>query len=223
MNIENNIFRGYIPDFNKLKDYGFLFSGNTGHFEKLFKDNLFKAIIKISSDGIITGSVYDTENKGEFLPLRLECSKGAFVNEIRTEYENILSDIRNKCYQKTYFVYAQSNRITEKINKKYGSRPEFLWDKFKGSGIFRNPASKKWYAAILDTSGTKFELETDETVEVINLKLSPNHTEKLLRQKGFYPAYHMNKKYWISVILNETVNDDFIMNLVEESYRCTLK
>lgn len=41
----------------------------------------------------------------------------------------------------------------------------------------------------------------------------------LLKKKGFYPAYHMNKKNWVTIILDDTLSDTEIMQYVKTSYR----
>ncbi len=218
MNIEEKIFNRFSPEQKKLEKYGFKKKNNKFIIEKLFKDNLFKAVIQINQNGRIEGKVFDMENNDEFLPLRIENNQGAFVGEIKSEYEIILEDIRNNCFSKNYFIYPQSNRITNLIIKKYNNKPEFLWDKFEGSGIFRNPDTKKWYLAVLDVDRGKLQKNKKGIIEVANLKLAPEKIENLLKQKHYYPAYHMNKKYWISIILDESVSDDKIMELIEESH-----
>ena len=35
---------------------------------------------------------------------------------------------------------------------------------------------------------------------------------------GIYDAYHMNKKSWVSIILNDTVSDELIIKLIDNSY-----
>ena len=59
-------------------------------------------------------------------------------------------------------------------------------------------------------------------VEIINVKLDENKIQKLLKQKGFYKAYHMNKKSWITIILDDTLSDKYIMDLIDESYSYTV-
>ena len=216
--IEKNIFQRYLPDYEKLKEYGFNQDNNGLKLEKIFKDDLFKAIIKINKEGIVTGIVYDLENNDEFLPLRIENTQGAFASEVRNEYEKLLTNIRDNCFLKQYYIYPQSNRITNLVLEKYGDEPEFLWDKFKGSGVFRNPKTKKWYLAILDTDRSKIQENKKGLIEVGLIKLSVENIEKLLKQKHFYPAWHMNKKHWITVILDDSLPDDRIMELIEESH-----
>ena len=60
-----------------------------------------------------------------------------------------------------------------------------------------------------------------EKVEVINLKLSEEKISQLLNKKGFYKAYHMNKKKWITIILDNTIEDEEIIAYIKESYNLT--
>ena len=59
------------------------------------------------------------------------------------------------------------------------------------------------------------------TVDVINLKINSQESSVLTTVKGIYPAYHMNHKNWISVVLNETVFDDEVMKLIDTSFSLT--
>ena len=213
MSIESNIFKRYVPDWNKCSK----------EYEITFLDSSFKAIIKICDSGEVTGTVYDLENNDEFLPLRVESQEGSFVGKVREEYEKILIEIRDRDFVKNHFIYPQSNRITQLIYKKYGNEPEFLWEKFDGSGVFRNSESKKWYAAILDVDRGKLQKGKNGIIEVLDIKLDPNEIQALLLKPNFYPAYHMNKKSWITIILDDSQTDKAIMNYIEKSYQLSFK
>jgi hypothetical protein len=58
-------------------------------------------------------------------------------------------------------------------------------------------------------------------VEAVNLK--HDHVADLLSQKGIYPAFHMNKRYWISVPLDDTFTDEKVLELFEISWDLTRK
>ena len=221
MTIEKNIFQRCSPNYDKLAEYGFITSNGNYKLEKSFKNDLFKAVIVICSDGDITGTVDDLENDDEYLPLRVESA--SYASEVRNDYEKILEDIREKCFTKKYYIFPQSNRITEMVMKKYGDKPEFLWETTPGTGVFRNPESKKWYLAISNVDRSKIQEDKKGLVEVALIKLNPDNVKEITKQEHFYPGWHMNKKYWISVILDETVADDKIMQLVEESHGFTVK
>ena len=38
------------------------------------------------------------------------------------------------------------------------------------------------------------------------------------KQEGFYKAWHMNKTYWITIVLDNTISTKEIMNLIDKSY-----
>ncbi|WP_455089335.1 MmcQ/YjbR family DNA-binding protein [Peptoanaerobacter stomatis] len=54
----------------------------------------------------------------------------------------------------------------------------------------------------------------------LNNQLSGIYGLNLFR-KGIYPGYHMNHKHWISVVLNETLSDNEVMKLIENSFSLT--
>lgn len=223
MNIENDVFRKYSPDYIELVKYGFK-ENETGYcYSKLFKNNEFMAIVNISKNGIITGKVIDIESNDEFIPLRIDSQQGAFVGKIREEYRQILADIRAVCFIENYFIFPQTNRITNAIITKYGDKPNFMWEKFDGYGVFKNADNNKWYGIIMGVNYSKLGIDNIKPVEIINLKLDKDKIQKLIKKDGFYPAWHMNKKSWITITLDEILSDDEILTLVEESHSYTLK
>ena len=132
-----------------------------------------------------------------------------------------LIDIRNHCCILKSFLYDQTNRIAEEIKKQYNDEPEFKWAKFPGYAVFRNSKSRKWYGIIMNIDKSKIDNTSSKEVEIIDIKLDPKKVESLQNQKGFYPAYHMNKKSWITILLDDTLTDKMIMDLIEESYTYT--
>lgn len=216
MSIESDVFKRAKVNFKLLKEYGFKQENKYYIFEKNFLNKEFKAIIKIDDKGNISGKVIDLQVNEEYLGLKTEMT-GDFVNSVREEYKAILIDIKNNCFDVNYFIFDQTNRINKYIIEKYNDKPEFLWEKFPGFGIYRNKNNNKWYAAIMNIDRSKLDNGSGE-IEIINLKLERQKINQLLKQKGFYQAYHMNKKDWISIILNDTLEDNIIVSLIDESY-----
>ena len=63
----------------------------------------------------------------------------------------------------------------------------------------------------------------DKKIEVMNVKLPPEQIDELVKQKGFFRAYHMNKKYWITFKLDDTIEDEVLEELIDISYQFTIK
>lgn len=223
MSIEHKIFKKFTPDFKKIVEYGFKKYKDGYLIEKLFKNGEFRAVVKILDSGEVRGVVYEVESGEEFLPLRVEFNQGAFVGQIREEYENILKDIRRNCFNEKIFLYSQANRVANFVLEKYGDEPKFLWDKFPVCGVFRNPENAKWYGLIANIDRSKLDKTQKGEIEVMNIKLEEGKIQELLSEKSFYPAWHMNKKTWITVVLDETVADKTVFELLDESHRLTQK
>ena len=216
MNIENEIFKRAKVDYNKLLKYGFKKDNNNYIYEKIFLNDSFKAIITISDKGIISGKVIDLDVNEEYLGLRVPIT-GEFASKVRDEYKKILLDIRKNCFIQNYFIFDQANRINNYIKEKYNDELECLWPKFPGYGVYRNKINNKWYAIIMNLDYSKLTNRSGE-IEIINVKLGSEKIRELLKQNGFYKAYHMSKKDWISIVLDDTIGDNVILDLISESY-----
>lgn len=114
--------------------------------------------------------------------------------------------------------HSQRERITQYMLDTYRTEAEYLWADSPGNAIFRHPASKKWYAAMMWVLPEKLGLTGDEALDVMDIRCSTVMIGSLLSEKGFLPAYHMNKDHWISILLNDSVPDDQILPLLELSY-----
>ena len=218
---ENSIFKKHNFDFRKLVKFGFEKSKVGYRFEQLFYNNQFKLIIFIDNKKQIQTTVFDNDTNEEFLPLKIDSAKGTFIGDVKNEYEQILINIREKCCSKNYFIYSQTNRVTDYIINKYSDKPEFLWEKYD-YGVFRNADSNKWYALIGSLELSKLDKTKSGEVEIINLKLDEKKISELHKQKGYYPAWHMNKKSWITLVLDGTLSDEEVYKCIDESYSYTI-
>lgn len=218
MNIESEIFKGTKWNKETLIPYGFIKKESIYIYSKEFMEG-FKADIIIDDKGVVTGKVYDLHAEEEYTNFRIENQMGEFVNRVREEYQNMLKEIRTSCFDKFYFLTEQANRITQKIMELYHDEPEFIFEKAPSAGIFRNAKNKKWYGLIMCIDKSKIDKESTKEVEILNVKLREEQVVNLLKRKGFYPSYHMNKKNWITIVLDETLSDEEIMEYIKESYQ----
>lgn len=115
----------------------------------------------------------------------------------------------------------QKEEIILYIEKKYKVKPQFPWAPKAEHMVFKHSKNKKWFALIMGVTGNKLGLETGDIVEVINLKCDTDLSANIRMSKGILPAYHMNKKHWISVILDERVADDTVKSLIDLSFELT--
>ena len=103
----------------------------------------------------------------------------------------------------------------------FGVEPEYPWPDEPGYAVLRHPDNRKWFAVVMDVPRDKLGLSGVEEIEVLNLKCDPELIGFLRSRPGFLPAYHMNKIKWISVLLDGTVPEEEIRNLIDMSYDLT--
>ena len=217
MNIEKELFERYEIDTNKLKKYGFKSDNEKLIYKKNILDDKF--IIVIEYDKKIKGKIIEVEFNDEYTNFRRE-TLGEFNAAIKLEFINLLTDIRDKCCTRNGFKYNQTRRINEYINNKYSIKPEFPWDKYPGFAVYRNKVNNKWFGLVgnVKKSTLNKKDKSDELVEIINLKIQESALNDLLIQDGYYEAYHMNKKNWISIILDDTLSDETIYKWIDNSF-----
>lgn len=72
--------------------------------------------------------------------------------------------------------------------------------------------------------GKMFALTDVDHFESINLKCEPE-TAVELREKydAVLPGYHMNKKHWNTILMNDSVPDKLLKDWIRHSYDLVLK
>ncbi len=113
-------------------------------------------------------------------------------------------------------------QIFDYVKRKYGSEPDYPWMDLQNSAVIRHAENSKWYGLVMDIPRSRLGLEGDEVVDIINLKCDKLFIGSLLQNDGYFPAYHMNKENWITVILDGTVNMEEVFGLIDISYGMTM-
>lgn len=102
----------------------------------------------------------------------------------------------------------------------YGTVPDFPFEDDFVTTVLRHADTRKWYALVMQVSRRKFGQASDESVDVVNLKMPVEMFGSFGTGDGVYPAYHMNKLHWVSVLLPD-VTDDVIKFLTNVSFAAT--
>lgn len=208
----------------KLIPYGFIKNNENYVISKNILNDSFNVVVTINKDNQIDVKVIDNELEEEYENFKSDKQVGSFVNKVREEVLSFLNDIKTNCFVSTYFVSNQANRIAKLIEETYNDLPEFLWEDENTSGVFRNKTSNKWYGIIMNIKKNRLDnLSHDVMVDVMNVKLDETLIQQLWSKEGFYKAYHMNKKSWISIILDETLSDETILKYIKQSKELTDK
>ena len=98
--------------------------------------------------------------------------------------------------------------------------PDYPFEEDFETAVFRHADNRKWFALSMQVSRCKFGLDSDEVIDVVNLKLPTEMFGSFGAAEGVYPAYHMNKLHWISVLLPDAP-DDIVQFLLNASFEVT--
>ncbi len=110
-----------------------------------------------------------------------------------------------------FFAYCRSA---------HGTKPDYPFEEDFETAVMRHHDTRKWYAIAMRVSRRKFGQVSDEVIDVVNLKLLTEMFGSFGADVGVYPAYHMNKLHWISVLLPDAP-EDVVQFLVSVSYEAT--
>ena len=102
----------------------------------------------------------------------------------------------------------------------HSTAPDYPFEGDFETAVFRHSGSRKWYAIVMRVSRRKFGFDDDEVIDVVNLKLPIEMFGSFGAADGVYPAYHMNKLHWVSVLLPDSP-DDVVQFLVNVSFEAT--
>lgn len=216
-NLERELTNRAI-DNEKLLKYGFIKENNQYILKKKIVSAQFEMIVNISDDKK-TSKLIDLANNEEYIIVDIEGSNGEFVGKVREEYQNELKNIIQKCTTLNIFKSKQSKEVIEYIKEKYNDELEFLWEKYDNNAIWRNKENNKWYALLVTISERKLGIDSDKIIEAIDLRYQKEEIGDFIDGIKVYPGYHMNKKSWITIKLDNSMETNNILELIDNSYK----
>ncbi len=117
------------------------------------------------------------------------------------------------------------NEFIEYCRDTYGTVPDYPFEDDLETAVLRHANNRKWYALVMKVSRRKFGIDSHEVIDVVNLKLPLEMFGSFSPAEGVYPAYHMNKLHWVSVLLPDAPKDviDFLTNASFETTRSVIR
>lgn len=104
-----------------------------------------------------------------------------------------------------------------------GIAQDYPWADSPEYTVFRHADNHKWFALIMTVQYATIKVNQTGTVDILNLKSDPDLIDDLIKTPGILPAYHMNKRHWVTVLLDGTCLADRVKTLVDLSYQLTAK
>lgn len=159
-------------------------------------------------------NVFDAYTDEEYLPFNVTDNITGFVTSIREQVDALVQEIKDRCLLKVNMKL----RLMEYCTGKFGTKPETPWEDSPEFLTFKTARRNKWYAIFMTIPYKSLGLTAKGTLDIVNIKLPPEKVRNLIDKVHFYPAYHMNKKHWLTIILDKEVDEPLVQQLLEESY-----
>ncbi len=133
----------------------------------------------------------------------------------------------NNIFQKkiTPFMFQSDDavRVMTYARDTYGDYVEFLWERFPKYAVLRRQDTGKWYGALMALPRAKVGLSGAGEVEVLNVRATPETVVRLIERGMALPAYHMQKKRWMTLPLDGRFPGTVLTRLIDDSYRLAVK
>ena len=174
----------------------------------------FYALITLNpTEETLTAQVYDSATNEKYALFDNNRAHGTFVGAMRKEVQKIIEEIRAACFS--------SADLKEKyiafLKERFGAQPDFPWADTPDFCVFR-AENQKWFALIMKIKYKQLGLSGDEEVWVVNMKADADKIASLIDKKSIFPAWHMNKKHWITILLTAATDFDRLCALTERSF-----
>ena len=215
------IFRSVKIKKDSLTAAGFETSDGTMYTKNTTVSNgAFNANITLSlSEQTLTVHLFDSATGERYALFDMPSSHGAFVASLREEVQQIIDKIRAKCFESKDL----KDDYIAWIKTQFDAEPDFPWpDDAPYSFVLRCP-NEKWFALVMRIKYRQLGLTGDEEVWVVNMKASQNEIPNLIDKKSIFPAWHMNKKHWITVLLTAVTDFEKLCKLTQKSWELVSK
>lgn len=113
------------------------------------------------------------------------------------------------------------NEFINYVRTAYGVKGDNPWQKDPESTVFRHIGNRKWFALVMRVKKHCIGVDSDEYIDIVNFKCDKVMVGPALGNKGFYPAYHMNKENWITAALDGSASEENIKFFLDISFELT--
>ncbi len=219
----HKLFLNKIALPGRLISYGFVKQGEEYRYSAAIMDGELCVNVSVNESGAAEYEILDTATGDEYAIAYDENAVGAYVSKARAECEEIMSDIIFNCFEADIFKSEYTKRVIAYVRERYGTEAEYLWEKAPDNAIFRYSKTGKWYAALLTVRRNRLGMDSDDTVEIIDLKEEPENILRLVDGKKYFNGFHMNKKHWYTICLDGSVPIDEVYKRIDKSYKLICK
>ena len=216
-------FKNKSANADKLVKYGFQLVGGRYVYQTAIIDGQFRLTVTLDESGEISTELYDLSAEDVYTLHLALGAVGAFVGRVRTEYEAVLHDIEQNCFDTDVFKQDFTKEVVRYAREKYGDEPEYLWADLPDAAVIRRKDTKKWYVLLMKIPQKRLGLDGENVIEIVDLRFDVDELPLKIDGQRYFAGYHMNKKHWITILLDGSVPLAEILDYVDKSYQLAKK
>lgn len=190
----SHLLHSSIPQEEKLIQYGFSKSSEEFILNRDLKGGFYTEITITSAK--ITAQVFESETDEKYALIDVPSANGSFVNGLREQISKIVEEIHSACF----ICGDLKDQYVHWIAEELGVAGDYPWEDDDTSAVFRCQ-SGKWFALVMHIKFKNLGFASEDPVWAVNLKADAEKIPEIVDKKSIFPAWHMNKKYWITVVL----------------------
>ena len=207
----------------KLIPFGFEQHSNGYVYSEAIINGQFELKLYVDADGELSSQLIETAFNDEYILHLIPDAQGEFVGKVKSAYNAIIDRFAEHCCETDIFQSEQAHAVIRYVRQTYNDELQHLWEKFPENAVFRRKDTQSWYGALLVLSRKKLGFDSDELVDIIDLRMLPEKAAEMIDVKRYLAGYHMNKQHWITIVLDGSVPTEEIFQRIDESYNLATK
>lgn len=225
-NIWNPDFAGKKAAAEKLEAFGFQSEKDFWICHRQLADGSLILTVAVSKENLhqVQAEVKDAETGDPFNFYRKD-EDGSYSGQIWCEAQSVLEAVADSCFVSDPFKSDQAKRLEKWIRQTWQAEPEFPFRSYPDYAVWRHEKSRKWFALLMPLPLEKIGFTGEkgkQTAEILVLHLPPlTDAAAVIDHKTCFPAWHMNKKHWYSIILDAGFSDEDLIRRLQESFSST--
>ena len=201
-----------------LQKFGFKTASTSWTYSAPIAGGALVCTVTVDASGAVKETTTDATTGDEYVQHRVAGASGKFVGGVRCEIMALMKRIADSCFERDVFKTDLARGIIAFAESEWGEKPEFLWRNFPDYAVLRRRDTNKWYALVARLTADNVGGKRDDLVEAVNLRRTDS-----MDGPRFLPAYHMNKKTWTTIVLDETVGAEELQKLLTDSRKLATK
>lgn len=206
----NHLLLTSIPQTEKLVAYGFEQKDDSFILKKSLNADFYTVVVFSKTD--LIAEVFETDTDEKYFLVDVKTAHGAFVNSLRSMVSDLINQIVHTCFSNTDIKFQYIDFLENELTTK----GDYPWEGDTTSAVYRCK-NQKWFALVMKIKFKNLGFESEEPVWAVNIKADAEKIPDLVDHKSIFPAYHMNKKYWITVILTSVTDFEKLKQLTLRS------